>query len=224
VKRAFWLAVLLGACSPPAPPVQSSTPLPLDAISSKPEIVHLLRQLTLPNDEGMHGPYHRAKNDLQEKLWAEVSALPVVANGDHLLFHAIDRVYTRYDRNYWTGHHFHWPYLCSERALRLCDKLLADYPQSTLAERTLYVKAYALRLPATEPDGEAEADRATYALQTKWSPAFDKARAIYRDLMARFPSGRHAKIAKIFAGQGELAITLPFDPDQPDPKNPIPLE
>jgi hypothetical protein len=236
VKRALWLLALAG-CSDSVQPVQLAAARNPAAIlaqvppghAARADVEKLVRQLddlTKPNTgEGHHGPYHRAKDDVQERFWTAISILPAgTPEGDHLLFHGIDRVYTRYERNYWTGHHFHWPYLCSERAIRLCDKLLAEYPGSLLTERTLYLKAYALRLPSVEPDEDAEKDRTTYRLQLTWTPDYEKARAVYRDLLARFPNGRHARIAKVFAEQKELAIALPGDPDQPDPKQPLPLE
>jgi len=218
------MLAVLGCAPSPALPPQLPAAAELSSIKARPDVVELLRALTAPNDETMHGPFHRAKDDLQEKLWAAVRALTVVDQGDHLLFHAIDRVYTRYDPNYYHGHDFHWPYLCSARAIQLCDKLLADYPASTLTERTLILKAYALRLPATEPNGDSEADRTTYRLQRQWAPRYDAARDVYREVLARFPAGRHAKLAKVFAEQKELSITLPSGPKEPDPKNPIPLD
>lgn len=236
MKRALLLVALAG-CSEPVKPVQlTAAKDPAAVLAHLPpghaaradveKLVRMLDELTKPNtEEGHHGPYHRAKDDVQERFWAAISTLPAgIPEGDHLLFHGIDRVYTRYERNFWTGHHFHWPYLCSERAIRLCDKLLAEHPGSLLAERTLYLKAYALRLPAVEPDEDAEKDRTTYRLQLKWTPDYEKSRSVYRELLARFPSGRHVRIARVFAEQKELAITLPIDPDQPDPKQPIPLD
>lgn len=186
-------------------------------------VAELLKLLVEPNvEEGQHGPYHRADDAKQRELWGLVSALPVLPGGDDLLLRAIDSVYTRYDANYWTGPLFHWPYLCSERAVRLADKLLAEYPASPLADRTLYLKAYALRLPAAEEWHEAEEDLETYRLQRAWKPDFDAARATYRELLRRFPNGRHARVAKVFAEQPELGVTLPDGPGEDDPKDPLP--
>ena len=235
--RAWPGLLLLISCSkpPPAPVLQLRSAIDPKSVAAQfpagnphaaavNRIAESLRALNEPNDDGPHGPYHRAKDKTQEELWAAISSLAVVPNGDHLLLDAVDRVYTRYDRNYWTGHHFHWPYVCSERAIRLCDKLLLDYPASALAERALYLKGYALRLPTTEPDHEAEEDRTTYRAQRRWQPDFAAARATYQKLVERFPGGRHARVARVFASQAELAIDLPKDPMEPDPKEPIPLD
>jgi hypothetical protein len=197
---------------------------PADRKAQAARIAELLRRLAATNDDGPHGPYHRAQDKLQEELWTLASAMAPLPEGDHLLLAAVDRVYTRYDRNYWTGHHFHWPYLCSERAVKLCDKLLAEYPASRLAERTLWLKAYALRLPAVPEDHEAEEDRTTYRIQRRWTPDPGAARKVYAELVSRHPSGRHAKLAKVFAEQKELGIALPEGPDERDPKEPVPLD
>jgi hypothetical protein len=228
--------LLLASCAKPAPPVAQlpsahdprtvAARFPADHphAAAVARIAEALRKLSEPNDDGPHGPYHRADDKAQEALWSAIASLAVIPDGDHLLLAAVDRVYTRYDRNYWTGLHFHWPYLCSSRAIRLCDKLLTDYPASALAERALYLKGYALRLPAVEPDHEAEEDRTTYREQRRWTPDFDAARAAYKRLLERFPDGRHARVAKVFASQAELSIELPKDPMEPDPKEPVPLD
>lgn len=210
--RRFAAAALLwvAACSRAAtsPPADFST------------LRGLLDRLQQTSGEGIHGPYHPADNVLQNDLWTRLKGLPPGPGVDRILLEAAERVYTRYDENYYHGILWHWPYLSSRRAIELCDRVLKSATDPEIRERALWLKAFALRCPPMEPWEDAERDQETYAEQRRWKPDFDAAREIYRSLAARFPTGRYAAAAARLAAQSDISVVLPKGPKERDPREP----
>ncbi len=163
-----------------------------------------------------HGEYHRARPELEREIWPLVRDLGVVEKGDEVLRLVVENVYTRYDSNFLNGTLFHWPYLCSERAIALCDKALRDYPKSDQGERLLWLKAFALRCPPVPPEDRSEQELDTYRSQAAWACEEERARAIYREIAKIGRS--HAKRAKELAEEVSLSLILPVSPLQPDPR------
>jgi len=167
-----------------------------------------------------HGAYHPANNALQKELWARLQSLPAGPGADKVLVAAAEKVYTRYDENYYNGHLWHWPYLCSRRAIELCDRALKDASTPEIRERALWLKAFALRCPPTEPSDQVERDLETYAEQRRWQPDYKAARETYRVIASEFPQTPFGIAARKLADQADLSVTLPKDPRERDPRNP----
>ena len=180
----------------------------------------LLDRLQQTTGEGVHGPYHPANNALQRDLWTRLQNLPPGPGVDRILLEAAERVYTRYDANYYHGILWHWPYLCSRRTIELCDRAFKSTTDPEIRERALWLKAFALRCPPMEPWEDAERDQETYAEQRRWTPDFDAAREIYKKLAAEFPGTPHGTAAAPLAAQKDLAIVLPKGPKERDPREP----
>jgi hypothetical protein len=180
----------------------------------------LIERLQQTVDDKGHGPYHPANNSLQRELWSRLQGLPSGPGLDRLLLEAVENVYTRYDMNYFHGILWHWPYLCSRRAIELCDRALRETKDPQIRERALWLKAFALRCPPTEPWDEAEKDLETYAEQRRWSPNFNAAREMYRTIASEFPTGSHAAAAARLAAQADLSVVLPKGPRERDPREP----
>lgn len=209
--RAFVAAGVLAcaACSPSAPAV----PRDHDAVRD------LLDRAQRMTQEGRHGPHHRADNALQSELWSRLKALPPGPSSEPLLLEAAECVYTRYDENYFNGVLWHWPYLSSRRAIELCDRL-ASSADAEIRERALWIKAFALRCPPTEPWGDAERDLDTYREQAQWKPDYEASRDVYRKIAREFPTTPRGQAAARLAQQPELSFMLPKGPKEPDPRNP----
>jgi len=208
--RRLAAAALLAAAScssPPAPP--DYTP-----------IYELLERLQETVTVQGHGAYHPANNALQRDLWTRLQGLRAGPGLDRLLVEAAEKVYTRYDENYYNGLLWHWPYLCSRRAIELCDRALRETSTPAIRERALWLKAFALRCPPTEPSDQAEKDLETYSEQRKWRPDFDAARAIYRTIASEFPDTPFGAAARRLADQPDLSVVLPKDPRERDPREP----
>jgi hypothetical protein len=165
--------------------------------------------------KGVHGEFHKIKVDEEREFWKIVSALPVADGGDHLLAAAIDRVYTRYDANFYHGPMWHWPYLNSRRTVQVANKLLKEYPRSALTELTLWLEAFALRCPPLEQVPDFDNSRE----QKEWKPDAEAARTIYREITERFPKGRYAAASRAVADVAVLTIDLPASPMEPDPRS-----
>lgn len=200
--------MFLAACSP-------STPT---GSTEQAAVRDLLDRAQVMTQEGRHGPYHKADNALQTELWSRLKSLPPGPSSETLILEAAECVYTRYDENYAHGVLWHWPYLSSRRAIELCDRL-ASSADAEIRERALWIKAFALRCPPTEPWGDAERDQETYAEQVKWKPDYEAAREIYRKIAKEFPSTARGKAAARLA-QRELSFMLPKGPKERDPRNP----
>ena len=203
----LWAA----ACSQPPPP---------PAADPAPRVRELLDRLQQMTEEGGHGPHHRANNELQKELWKRLRELPPGPAADRLHLEAAERIYTRYDANYFHGILWHWPYLCSRRAIELCDRLLKPTQDPGIRERALWIKAFALRCPGVDPWDEAEKDLETYAEQRRWMPNYDAAREIYRTLAAEFPTTPRGLAAAKLAADENLSFMLPKGPKEPDPRTP----
>ena len=198
----------IAACSNPAPP------------PSYAPVEDLIAQLQRLTGEGVHGPHHPANNAAQKDLWSRLQALPTGPGVDRILLDAAEKVYTRYDANYYHGILWHWPYLCSRRAIELCDRALQATQDPEIRRRALWLKAFALRCPPMEPWDQAQKDLETYAEQMKWSPEFEAARKIYKILAADFPGTPHGDSAARLAAQEDLSVTLPKGPKERDPREP----
>lgn len=208
--RCLAAAALLAAasCSSPSAPADF-TPIY--------DLLHRLQETVTVQG---HGAYHPANNALQKDLWTRLQGLRTGPGLDRLLLDAAERVYTRYDENYYNGILWHWPYLCSRRAVELCDRALRETSTPATRERALWLKAFALRCPPTEPSDQAERDLETYAEQRKWRPDYEAAREIYRTIASEFPNGSFAAAARRLADQADLSIVLPKDPRERDPREP----
>lgn len=203
------ICLALTACPKPSPPPPAPAPA---------RIAELVVLMTRQGDEHPgHGSYHRSRNHLEQELWRLAQALRVIEKGDELLLLCVENVYTRYDQNYLNGYLWHWPYLNSRRAIALCDRILNDYPRSTVRERALWLKAFALRCPPTPPDPRAEEDLDVYRDQVTWAPDPEAARRIYREIAAM--NGRHAKSAREHAERVDLVLPLPVGPLERDPRS-----
>lgn len=209
------ILAVLSSCSEPPP---DATAQIYDAMPPAGRAAELLASLSAADGKGVHGSYHQIKADAERELWKLVSALPASVGGDHVLAAAIERVYTRYDANYYHGTIWHWPYLDSKRAVTLADKLLKDFPRSALAEHALWLKAFALRCAPVEPHDDYAAAFDTYREQMLWKPDPEAARQVYRDLAARFPRGRYATASRTLADAVVLLVELPSEPAEPDPR------
>lgn len=212
MRRAVLAAAILAAagCSQPAPP----------AADPAIRIRELLDPLQRFTQEGGHGPHHRANNSLQSELWKSLAAPPAGPGTDALLLDAAERVYTRYDANYYHGILWHWPYLCSRRAIELCDRVLKSTRDPGLRERALWLKAFALRCPGVDPWDEAEKDLETYAEQRRWTPDYGASREIYQTLAAEYPATPRGMAAARLAAKEDLSFMLPKGPKEPDPREP----
>ena len=207
-------AVLASAgCSEPASP-------PPSAPTSAAPVRDILDRLNQMTEEGGHGPHHRGNNGLQQELWKRLSELPPGPESDAILLDAAERVYTRYDANYFHGILWHWPYLCSRRAIDVCDRILKSTRDPETRERALWIKAFALRCPAMEPWEQAEKDLETYAEQVRWKPDFDASREVYRVIAKDFPDTSRGRAAKPLVSQTDLSLVLPKGPREKDPRNP----
>lgn len=169
-------------------------------------------------EDGPHGPLHRINAAAEREFWGLVSSLPVQQGGDDLLLRAIDEVYTRYEDNYWNGYLFHYPYVCSRKAVELADKLLRDYPQSPLGERALWLKAFALRILPPEPDERAEGDFPFFAEQVQHRPDIGAARKALEELVRLFPDGAWTARAKEELAKEDLRLELVVWPKAGDPR------
>jgi len=215
MRRAVLAAALIASagCSEPAPPPPSAP------VSTAP-IRDLLERLNQMTEEGGHGPHHRGNNTLQRELWKRLTELPAGSETDALLLEAAETVYTRYDANYFHGILWHWPYLCSRRAIEACDRLLKSTRDPESRERALWIKAFALRCPAMEPWEEAEKDLETYAEQVRWKPDFEASREVYRVIEREFPDTSRGKASRRLVQQPDLSLALPKGPREKDPRNP----
>jgi hypothetical protein len=193
---------------------------PAGPSGDQPPVRELLDRLQSKSTDGGHGPYHRANNALQRDLWNRLAALGPGPESASLLLEAAECVYSRYDENYYNGLLWHWPYLSSRRAIELCDRILPSTPDAETRERALWIKAFALRCPATEPWADAERDLETYAEQVRWKPDFNAAREIYKSIALEFPSTPRGKASAKLAGQEDLSLILPKGPKERDPRNP----
>jgi len=176
--------------------------------------------LTVQNGEGPHGPYHRVNAAAEGEFWDRIRYLPPLPGGDDLLASALELVYTRYDDNFWNGFLYHYPYLDSRKAAEIADKLLREYPQSTLTERTLWLKAFVFRVIPPEPDARLEADYPTFAEQVRHRPDSGAAQDVLRLLVQRFPEGRHACAAGFWLAQEDIRLKLLVWPKAGDPRQP----
>ncbi|HKS16877.1 MAG TPA: hypothetical protein VJU16_06165 [Planctomycetota bacterium] len=174
----------------------------------------------MKSEEGRHGPVHRADNGLQRELWAALQDLPTTPETERYLLEAAECVYTRYDENYAHGILWHWPYLCSPRALKMCERLLKSTRDPEVRERALWIKAFALRCPAMEPWGEAESDLDTYQEQLAWKPDVEASREVYRTIAKEFPSTPRGVASARLVKQADLRPVLPIGPRERDPRNP----
>ncbi|HZN63347.1 MAG TPA: hypothetical protein VFC90_13155 [Planctomycetota bacterium] len=172
------------------------------------------------SEEGRHGPHHRADNTLQRELWKSLQDLPATPSTERLILEAAECVYTRYDANYWNGMLWHWPYLCSTRAIRLCDRLVASTRDPEIRERALWIKAFALRCPPVAPWDRAESDLDTYKEQLAWTPDYEASREVYRTIAREFPSSPRGKASERLVKQADLSLALPIGPRERDPRNP----
>jgi hypothetical protein len=211
VRRAVLAAVLFAGCSRADPPPSGI---------GETTIRELLFQLNRMTEEGGHGLHHRANNDLQRRLWPQLLALPARPESDALLLDAAERVYTRYDENYFHGVLWHWPYLSSKKAIDLCDRILASTKDPDTRERALWIKAFALRCPPVEPWEQAESDLETYAEQKQWKPDLDASREVYRTIAREFPTTPRGKAAARLVERPDLSLVLPKGPREKDPRNP----
>jgi hypothetical protein len=206
---ALALAVLLSSCSrsePPSPP----RPSPVDLLSS----------LTVQDGQGVHGEFHKINPVREREYWEAISTLPVAPGGDDSLLEAVEKVYTRFDVNFYHGAIWHWPYLNSRKAVALADKLFREYPDSPRAERTLWLKAFALRCPPLDPHEEYAAQFENYREQMAWKADPEAARAVLGELVKRFPEGRHAGAARKLVEQKSLTASLLSEPGDLDPRDP----
>lgn len=215
MRRAVLAAAILASagCSEPASPPPSASP----TVAPIRDLLERLNQMT---EEGGHGPHHRADNNLQRELWKRLSEFPAGTETDALLLDAAERVYTRYDLNYFHGILWHWPYLCSRKAIELCDRLLKSTRDPETRERALWIKAFALRCPSLDPWEEAERDLETYAEQVRWKPDFDASREVYRGIAKDYPDTSRGQAARRAVNQSDLSLTLPKGPREKDPRNP----
>lgn len=207
-----WAVVAVGliaGCARPASPAPDNRP-----------IRELLDRLQVMSTDGGHGPYHRANNALQRDLWILLAALGPGSETPPLLLEAAECVYTRYDENYYNGILWHWPYLSSRRAIDLCERILQVTPDTETRERALWIKAFALRCPATEPWADAERDMETYAEQARWKPDFVASREVYKTIARDFAATPRGKASARLVNQPDLSLVLPKGPKEPDPRNP----
>jgi hypothetical protein len=207
-----WAVFALGLMAGCARPASPAGDLPL--------VRDLLDRLQLMSTDGGHGPHHRANNALQRDLWTRINQLSPGPGTVPLLLEAAECVYTRYDGNYWNGVLWHWPYLSSRRAIAICDRILQSTPDAETRERALWIKAFSLRCPATEPWGDAERDLETYAEQVRWTPDFEASREVYKTIAREFPSTARGKASARLMNQADLSLVLPKGPREPDPRNP----
>jgi hypothetical protein len=214
VRPAVLAAALLAAygCSRAEPP---SSPSNDDA-----EVRTLLDQLNRMTDEGGHGLHHRADNELQQRLWKRLGALPPGPAADAARLDAAERVYTRYDENYFHGILWHWPYLSSPKAIDLCDRIVQSTRDPETRERALWIKAFALRCPPTERWEKAESELETYAEQARWKPDLEASREVYRTIANEFPTTPRGKASARLLNRPDLSLVLPKGPREKDPRNP----
>jgi hypothetical protein len=207
---ALAAVILAAGCSPPASAPESEAS----------RVRSLLARMQETTTGGNHGSYHRANNDFQAELWTRLKELPPGPESAALLLEAAETVYTRYDENYYTGVLWHWPYLSSPRAIELCDRILASTKDVETRERALWIKAFALRCPATEPWERAEKDFETYAEQVRWKTDYEAARELYKTIAKEFPNTPRGKASAKLAAQPDISFMLPRGPKEPDPRNP----
>ena len=211
VGTALAAAIVAAAgCSRPATPPESEAP----------RVRSLIARMQETTSGGNHGAYHRINHALHVELWNRLKDLPPGAESEAVLLEAAECVYTRYDENYYNGILFHWPYLSSRRAIEVCDRLIASTKDAEIRERALWIKAFALRCPATEPMERAQADFETYAEQVKWKTDYEAARAVYRTIAKEFPDTPRGKASARLAAQSDISFLLPRGPKEPDPRNP----
>ena len=205
------LVALAGAagCSQPTPPAGNA-----------PQVRDLLAKLQEMSNEGGHGLHHRANNALQQELWKRLQELPAGPETDRILLEAAECVYSRYDANYYNGLLWHWPYLSSRRAIDVCDRILKSTSDPEVRERALWIKAFALRCPPTEPWPKAEKDLETYADQVRWKPDFEASREVYRTIAREFPNTPRGREAARLVTSGDLSLVLPKGPKERDPRSP----
>jgi hypothetical protein len=219
------LALLaLASCSrredpPPPAPAPEASQVYEPRIPPGPA-AQFLETLTAQDGRGAHGRFHQIKSPEEREFWKVVSQAPVSPGGDHLLALAIERVYTRYDVNFYHGAIWHWPYLNSRKAVQLAEKLLREYPRSPLTEQVLWLQAFALRCPPMDPNEEYAQAFENYREQMLWKPDFQLAREIYGQIARRFPEGRHGAASRLLGGGLILVLELPSGPDEPDPRFP----
>lgn len=206
--RRLLVVLLAAGCAKPPPP-QSHV--------DRPRFLELIATMKVQVEEdGPHGPLHRINAEAEREFWDLVSKLPVHDGGDELLLRALDEVYTRYEDNYWNGYLFHYPYLCSRKAVELADKLTREYPTSPRLERALWLKAFALRVMPPDPYERAEADFPFFAEQVRHRPDPDAARKVLEDLANR--NGTYAARAKALLASDNLRLTLDVSAKGRDPR------
>lgn len=181
-----------------------------------PSLDPLIDQLTAADGErATHGRFHVIKPDVEQQLWDRVSTLPVHAGGDAKILRAIEEVYTRPHQNYYHGYIWHYPYLNSRKTIRLVDKLLAEYPNSPLVPRALWLKAFALRV---NPPSESDETCPSMGDQPTWRPDLVMARQTLEALV-RTGDPAYAEKARRLLETDLRPIDLPTGPLEPDPRD-----
>ncbi len=223
MRRLLPALVALASCpgrEEPAPQAAPQVPQVYEPRVPPGPAAQFLEALTAQDGRGVHGRFHVIAPDEEREFWRVVSQLPVREGGDHLLAAAIERVYTRYDANFYHGTIWHWPYLNSRKAVQLAEKFLREYPRSPLTEHVLWLQAFALRCPPMTPDDAYKQTYENYREQMAWKPDFDLARGVYREIARRFPQGRHGPASRLLQDVMVLVLFPATGPDEPDPRFP----
>jgi hypothetical protein len=211
---AGWLVLRFNTPAEPDRPPPAPAPTE-DQIRRIPELLALLTAQDDPRPGDQHGPCHKIKPSVERELWSIVSVLPVRTGHDKWIIEAVDQVYTRYHSNYYVGYIFHYPYLDSDKTIRLCDKLLREYPGSEHVPLALWLKAFALRVKPPPPGGERAE---SFEAQFRWNPRPQEARAVYRKLIDRWAGHPYAERAAKLLEKEPFLIELPISFDD-DPRS-----
>lgn len=167
----------------------------------------LIRLLNEKNGEGIHGSYHRVREDLERELWGLLEKLPRYPGAARLLLTSIDDVYLKVHSNGYHGWTFHHPYFDCAKAVVLADRLLRDHPGS--AEEALWTQLYCFRLRGLEKGDASGYVFDAVKAQLAWKPDPAKAREAGKNLLEKFPKGPYAIRVAEWLKAGDEDLILP---------------
>ncbi len=202
----------------PAFPPSRSYELPEATAASPSQVLEYERllpsiydQLSVYNGSSFHGPFHRADERLERKLWKVVGTLKTYDNGGRRLLEAIDRVYLAYHDNGYSGWSWHYPYLDCFKAVALAGKLRREYEDPTLREEALWREAYCYRFRGIDETRSIDGTKpsATLRAQAGWRSDLGRTRELLEQIVDRFPTGAHAAEAAAYLRFGIAEIEKP---------------
>lgn len=168
----------------------------------------LLRLLHERSGEGLHGPFHQRREDLERELWALLESLPRRPESARILLASIDGIYLKFYANGYHGWEWHHPYFDCRKAVILAERLLRDHPAQ--AEEALWTKLYCHRLRGLAADEAAGGYQTASVLAMRaWKADAAKARETAKELLEKFQKGPYAARVTEWLKLGDEELILP---------------